>query len=177
MVLREKGMEQAALRLGGKVPVFAPVIDALAPGYAGHPMRGAEDNPTRLQDAVKGGDGLVDLEDHLQRLRDDDAVEGVVRNVRRIVRSATMVACGLPSTLVQDIDLRDLVAPELLDVGRSPISRQRPFTSGAVFLKEFFDVVAFDRQKVAVLAEDRTNRRKTTQPPEIDAAHGTDWSL
>ena len=70
--------EKPLARLRGEVPVLAPIVHAFAPRHLGDAVRGGQDDAAGLEDAVHGRDGLVDLEDHLQRLCDHDAVKAVV---------------------------------------------------------------------------------------------------
>src|SRR5262245_46227664 len=165
---RGKGArEQAMRRLGGEAPVLSPVIDSLSATDAVDPAAGGQQHAILPEHARQMSKSGLDVDDHLQRLGTDDAIEALGRHIVRAREIGHDRRLWVARDDVQYIALRHASSSEL---ARVPVVADLEHATADVLGvrgEEPLDVVPVDGE-AAVEAERPAHRSETPQAAEVD---------
>ncbi len=153
--------------LRGEVPVLAPIVDAFKPAYLANAVSCDEDDSTRLEDAFHLAEGMANVENHLEGLRADDAIEGIGGDgvfLRQIGHDGCF---GISRHDTKNVTLDDARLAVFEGVRRVTKFEHAAFDIAGVIGEEFLDVVSGDIL-TAIHAEGTANGLNTAQIAEVD---------
>src|SRR3954471_14586904 len=160
--------KEAARRVRGEPPVPAVAPTEFVIAHRAQAREGGQHNTPRLEDALQVFHDSARVENELERLREDDAIEAAVRNRAVVLRKVCDEGRALRAGFVgEHVHARDMFAPEAGRVTRITNFEDVPANVGAVSGEESIDVIPVDGL-APVHSPNLADRRGTAQVAEID---------